>query len=54
MMATVANQPRTPHHSVRVENELWDRARTKAIAEGSNMSQKIREWLVEYVEDDSD
>lgn len=53
MMATVANQPRTPHRTVRVPDEVWLPAKVKAESEGSNLSVKIREWLVDYVKDAS-
>lgn len=50
MMATVANQPKTPHRTIRVPDEVWLPAKVKAESEGSNLSEKIREWLVAYVD----
>lgn len=49
MMATVSNQPKTPHRTIRVPDEVWLPAKVKAESEGSDLSKKIREWLSEYI-----
>lgn len=51
MMVTVANQPKTPHRTIRVPDEVWLPAVEKAKAEDSNLSEKIRGWLIDYVRD---
>lgn len=53
MMGAVANQPKTPHRTVRVPDEVWLPAVKKAKAEDTTLSEKIREWLTTYVEDAS-
>lgn len=50
MMASVANQPKTPHRTIRVPDDVWNPAREKAETEGTNLSELIREWLTNYVE----
>lgn len=40
----------TTHRTVRIEDGLWDAAKTKAEAEGANLSDVIREALRTYVE----
>jgi len=49
MMGAVANQPKTPHRTVRVPDDVWKPAVEKAESEGTNLSALIREWLVDYV-----
>ena len=44
----MVNQPKTPHRTIRVSDDLWNRAREKAADEGRNLSELIREWLAEY------
>lgn len=53
MMATVANQPKTPHRTIRVPDDVWKPAVVKAQSEGRNLSELIREWLIEYVGEDA-
>lgn len=53
MMVTVANKPKTPHRTVRVPDEVWLPAKVKAESEGSNLSEKIREWLIDYATEDA-
>lgn len=43
------NQPRTPIHSVRIDHELWNAAKTKAEAEDRTITDVIREMLWTYV-----
>lgn len=52
-MASVANQPKTPHRTIRVPDDVWDAAMTKAKGEGRTLSELIREWLTEYMRDSS-
>lgn len=40
----------TTHRTVRIEDGLWDAAKTKAEEEGRNLSDVIRELLREYLE----
>lgn len=44
----------TKHRSIRVEDALWDPAKARADAEGVNLSEVIREALVEYVREGED
>lgn len=39
----------TTHRTVRIEDALWDAAKTKAEAEGKNISEVIRELLADWV-----
>jgi len=48
MMGSVPNKPKTPHRTIRVPDDVWLPAKVKAEAEGSNLSERIREWLVDY------
>jgi len=41
----------TTHRTVRIEDGLWDAAKTKAEAEGVNLSEVIRRALTFYAED---
>lgn len=49
MMSSVANQPKTPHRTIRVPDDVWAPARLKAEQEGRNLSELIRGWLTQYV-----
>lgn len=51
MLGYVPNQPKTPTHSVRVEDELWHAARRKAMERGETLSDVIRQALVRYLHD---
>lgn len=48
---TVANQPRAdnPHRSVRVEDDLWEAARTAAAKEKTTRGDVMRQALRELV-----
>lgn len=48
------NQPKTPIRSIRVPDEIWDPAKVKVKAEGTNLSELIREFLAEYIDEDED
>lgn len=41
--------PKTPHRTIRVDDELWRAARDKARAEGRTVSDVIRDRLKRYV-----
>lgn len=41
----------TTRRSIRIEDELWDAAKTKAEAEGTDLSNIIRGALREYIEE---
>lgn len=49
MMVSVSNQPKTPHRTIRVPDEVWNAAKKKAEREGATLSEKVREWLTYYV-----
>lgn len=40
----------TTHHSIRVDDKLWDEAKAKAKSKGDNLSEVIREALRSYVQ----
>lgn len=40
----------TPHRPIRIKDELWDPAREKAAAEGTNLSEVIRRLLNEWLQ----
>lgn len=44
-------RPENPARPVRVEDELWARAKAKARNEGTTVSEVIREALRQYVSD---
>lgn len=41
----------TIHRTVRIEDELWVAAKTKAEAEGTNLSEVIRRLLSEWAKE---
>lgn len=43
------DSPKTPHRTIRVEDELWRAAQEKARAEGRTVSEVIRDRLRRYV-----
>lgn len=43
------NQPKTPLRNVRVPDDLWDAAVTKATERGETLSEVIRRALERYV-----
>lgn len=43
------NQPKTPHRTIRIPDELWKAAQQKAADEGTDVSAVIRELLAEWV-----
>lgn len=42
----------TPHRPIRISDELWAKAQAKAAREGTKASQKIRELLAAWVEEE--
>lgn len=43
------NQPKTPVRTLRVDDELWQRAQAVAAANGESLSDVMRSALVAYV-----
>lgn len=43
------NKPKTPHRTIRVDDELWAAAMAAAEAQGKTVSEVIREALTRYV-----
>jgi predicted DNA binding CopG/RHH family protein len=39
----------TPQRVIRMTDELWEAAKVKAAAEGTNVSEKVRAFLAEDV-----
>ncbi|MFE4544126.1 ribbon-helix-helix domain-containing protein [Arthrobacter sp. NPDC056727] len=39
----------TTSHTIRIEDDLWDRAQAKAASEGTTVSERVRAGLREYV-----
>lgn len=50
MLKGMPNQPKTPLHSFRVDDETWDAAKEKAASEGRTLSDVLRELLEDYIE----
>lgn len=46
----MANQPKTPHRTIRVEPDLWDAAKRRAAQQGESVSDVIRRALQTYVD----
>ena len=47
------NQPKTPLRSVRVPDQVWDKARDKCAKEGRTLTSVILEALSAYADDGS-
>lgn len=47
----MANQPKTPMHSVRMDNELWAEVTSLADEDGITRSDVIREAVILLVEE---
>ena len=45
------NQPKTPNHSVRVDDALWQAALRKAHERGETLTDVIRDALRRYLRD---
>lgn len=48
----VPNQPKTPQRTIRVPDELWDAAKSKAEAQDETVSDVIRRALERYVHEE--
>lgn len=47
-LGAMPNRPKTPHRTIRVAPELWERARVVALDRGETLSDVIRRALEEY------
>jgi predicted DNA-binding protein len=47
----VPNQPRTQHRSIRIPDEIYYPAMEKAKSEGRTVSEVVREFLAEYIDE---
>jgi hypothetical protein len=50
----VPNQPKTPVRSFRIPDTIYLPAKAKAQAEGDNLTDIVKDALLEYVGDDYD
>ena len=41
----------TPHRPIRIKDELWVPAQSKATAQGTNLSEVIRRLLTEWLKE---
>lgn len=48
----VPNQPKTPHRAFRIPDDIYQPALEKAQAEGTTLSDVVRNALIEYIESD--
>lgn len=54
MMGSVPNKPKTPHRTIRVENELWADTMTIAKAKDETATDVIRRALEAYRDENRD
>jgi negative regulator of replication initiation len=54
MMGSVPNKPKTPHRTIRVENELWADTMTITKAKGETATEVIRRALETYRDENRD
>lgn len=47
-MPPVPNKPKTPLHSFRVEDALWEAAKARAEERGETLSDALRKFLRRY------
>lgn len=47
-VARVPNQPKTPLHSFRVDDELWEAAKARAEERGETLADALRKFLRRY------
>lgn len=47
-IAGVPNKPKTPLHSFRVEDELWEAAKSRATERGETLAAALRRFLKRY------
>lgn len=45
----VPNQPKTPQRTVRIPDDVWEAAKSRAAERGDSLSEIIRRALVRYV-----
>ena len=45
---------KTPHHAFRISDEIYYPARDKAREQGDNLSDIVRDALLDYIGDDED
>lgn len=45
----MANQPKTPHRTIRVDDDLWNEAKRVAAQRGEILSEVIRVALALYI-----
>lgn len=43
------NAPRTPHRTIRINNELWDAAKEAAAEDGETVSDLLRRLLENHL-----
>ena len=46
----VANQPKTPLHSFRCDDELWEAVKVRARENGETIADVLRRALADYME----
>lgn len=46
--AMTPNSPKTPMHSFRVEDELWEAAKKRAVERGETLTEALRKFLRRY------
>lgn len=51
-MEGVPNAPKTPHRSFRIPDDIYLPAKEKAAAEGTTLSDVVRDALLDYIDDD--
>jgi negative regulator of replication initiation len=49
MRRLMPNQPKTPHRTIRVDDDLWHLVVAKAAERGETVSDVVRRALVRYV-----
>lgn len=47
-LTSVPNKPKTPLHSFRVDDELWDAAKKRAEERGETLADALRAFLKRY------
>lgn len=48
-MSPMPNKPKTPHRTIRIDDELWKAAQAAAEREGKTITEVIRAALTRYV-----
>jgi hypothetical protein len=47
-LSTMPNKPKTPMHSFRCEDELWEAAKKRAEERGETLTDALRKFLRRY------